>query len=105
MRKPNRLSLLMSERNTSSNQRDVMRDNIDFKLPDQRHSVASLLPFMRGAIFALAVCLLAWAPARRCGSCSSKGLPWRGRYLKVAQLVVTLIKLRRQQHNQPAFSV
>jgi len=43
--------------------------------------------------------------ARRCGSCSSRWLPWRGRYLKVVELPITLVKLRRYHHNQPAFSV
>ena len=37
-------------------------------------------------------------PAKRCGSCSSRWVPWRGRHLKVASLPVTLVKLRHQQH-------
>ena len=44
-------------------------------------------------------------PARRCGSCSSRGLLWRSGYLKVAQLPITFVKLRCYQHDQPAFSV
>ena len=44
-------------------------------------------------------------PARRCGSCSSRWLPWQDRCLKFAHLIATLMKLRRQQHNQVAFSV
>jgi hypothetical protein len=35
----------------------------------------------------------------------SRGRLWRGSYPEVAQLPVTLLKLRGQQHDQAAFSV
>ena len=35
----------------------------------------------------------------------AEGVLWQGRYLKVVELPVSLVKLGRQQHNQVAFSV
>ena len=51
---------------------------------------------------------LAYPPGvKDSGSCSSKGLPWRGRYLKVVELPVTPVKLGegKGQPNRPHSSL